>query len=123
MNQEKIAALWKQILIEVGENPEREGMVDTPKRIAKMYAEIFRGYDIKNKPNITVFENGSDGLLYDEMITDENNPITMDYGVNMWRASFNEDMKEFNKLKFNCGKIIKFKKIINNRVKYKYEYE
>ena len=31
------------------------------------------------------------------VITDENNPVTMDYGLNMWRASFNEDMKLFNK--------------------------
>ena len=31
------------------------------------------------------------------VITDENKPVTMDHGLNMWRASFNEDMKLFNK--------------------------
>lgn len=31
------------------------------------------------------------------VITDENKPVTMDHGVNTWRASFNEDMKLFNK--------------------------
>jgi GTP cyclohydrolase I len=30
-------------LIAVGENPEREGLIDTPDRVARMYAEIFGG--------------------------------------------------------------------------------
>ena len=31
------------ILEAIGEDPEREGLVDTPKRVAKMYAEMFEG--------------------------------------------------------------------------------
>ena len=31
-------------MIELGENPDREGLVSTPKRIAEMYNELFRGY-------------------------------------------------------------------------------
>jgi len=34
------------ILEAIGENPEREGVRDTPRRVAGMYAEIFRGMDI-----------------------------------------------------------------------------
>ncbi len=33
----------RKILAAVGENPEREGLLDTPKRVAKMYAEMFSG--------------------------------------------------------------------------------
>ncbi|MGJ0907616.1 GTP cyclohydrolase I FolE [Clostridium botulinum] len=33
----------KGILIALGDNPEREGLKDTPKRVAKMYEEVFRG--------------------------------------------------------------------------------
>jgi GTP cyclohydrolase I len=33
----------REILIAVGENPDREGLLDTPDRIARMYAEIFAG--------------------------------------------------------------------------------
>jgi len=58
------------ILNRIGENPHREGLKDTPKRVTKMYKEIFRGYNEKNKPNIRYFNNGADGLVYDQMILD-----------------------------------------------------
>lgn len=60
-----------QILQHVGENPERAGLIDTPKRVVKMWKEIFRGYNPENKPNMAIFKNGSDGLVYDQMIIDE----------------------------------------------------
>ena len=63
--------LIKQILFEIGEEPNREGLIDTPKRVVKMWQEIFRGYDKSQKPNTAVFKNGSDGLIYDQMIMDE----------------------------------------------------
>jgi GTP cyclohydrolase I len=54
----------------IGDYPEREGLKDTPKRVVKMWKEIFRGYDEKQKPKITVFDNGMDGINYDQMICD-----------------------------------------------------
>lgn len=39
----KIEAAVKMILEAVGEDPEREGLLDTPKRVARMYEEIFSG--------------------------------------------------------------------------------
>jgi GTP cyclohydrolase I len=43
----------------IGENPEREGLVDTPKRVAEMYAELFRGLGKNAKEELTVgFEEG-----------------------------------------------------------------
>lgn len=73
MNLQKLEKLWTDILIEIGEDPKREGLVDTPKRIAKMYKEIFRGYDSEQKPILTCFDNGSDGILYDDIIIDTGN--------------------------------------------------
>lgn len=70
MNTAKIEELWTSILVEIGENPNRVGLLETPKRIAKMYTEVFRGYDENQKPNITVFPNGTDGVYYNEMIID-----------------------------------------------------
>lgn len=55
----------------IGEDPNRSGLKDTPKRVVKMWKELFRGYDIKQKPVITTFKNGDDGLVYDQMIVDE----------------------------------------------------
>lgn len=62
--------LITQQLIAIGEDPTREGLIDTPKRVIKMWKEIFRGYDPEQKPKVTLFKNGSDGLVYDQMIID-----------------------------------------------------
>lgn len=60
----------KEMIRRIGEDTEREGLIDTPKRVVKMWKEIFRGYDEKQKPKVTTFTNGSDGIDYDEMICD-----------------------------------------------------
>lgn len=71
MNIDQIACLWKQILIEIGEDLNRPGLLETPKRIAKMYQEIFKGYDKSQEPNLTIFENDNDGIQYDDIVMDE----------------------------------------------------
>jgi len=63
--------LIRKILISIGENPDREGLKETPQRVEKMYKEIFRGYDKTQEPNITIFNNGVDGIEYDQMIMDQ----------------------------------------------------
>lgn len=40
---ERIAAAVREILVAVGEDPDREGLRATPARVARMYAEIFSG--------------------------------------------------------------------------------
>ena len=47
----------KTIITAIGEDPEREGLADTPNRIMRMFKEIFRGYDDSQKPKITTFTN------------------------------------------------------------------
>ena len=54
----------------IGDDSTREGLLDTPQRVVKMWGEIFRGYDPGQKPKFTVFANGKDGLTYDQMIVD-----------------------------------------------------
>src|SRR5947207_5899826 len=39
----RIAAAVREILLAVGEDPDREGLRDTPDRVARMYAEMFSG--------------------------------------------------------------------------------
>lgn len=46
-----------RILEHIGENPNREGLLETPDRIIRMWKEIFRGYDPAQKPKITTFDN------------------------------------------------------------------
>lgn len=47
----------KTLLSYIGENPDREGLKDTPDRIIRMWDEIFRGYDKDKIPRITTFPN------------------------------------------------------------------
>jgi GTP cyclohydrolase I len=58
INQQKIALAVRMILEAIGEDPEREGLRDTPTRVAKMYADMFQG----------LYENPRDHLnvLFDE---------------------------------------------------------
>lgn len=42
---EKAQAAVRLLLEALGENPEREGLVETPKRVAQMYTELLAGYD------------------------------------------------------------------------------
>lgn len=43
MDLDRIEAAVKMLLEAIGEDPEREGLLDTPKRVARMYAELFSG--------------------------------------------------------------------------------
>ena len=56
--------LVKQMLLEIGENPEREGLLATPERVVKSWSKIFEGYNKDPGSIFTCFE--SDG--YDQMI-------------------------------------------------------
>lgn len=61
----------------IGDDGAREGLKDTPRRVVKMWNEIFRGYDENQKPKVTVFDNNADGIQYDQMITDTGHGFSM----------------------------------------------
>ena len=43
VDQDRIAAAVREILLAIGEDPDREGLVATPDRVARMYGELFAG--------------------------------------------------------------------------------
>jgi GTP cyclohydrolase I len=43
VDQPRIENAVREILLAVGEDPDREGLVETPARVARMYAELFAG--------------------------------------------------------------------------------
>lgn len=71
IDKARIQQAVRIILEAIGENPDRAGLVGTPDRIARMYEEIYRGYQPEKHPKITTFQNGADGISYDTMITDK----------------------------------------------------
>ncbi len=54
-DQKKLASLVKAILVELGEDPEREGLKKTPDRVAKAMTYLTRGY----RQNLTKVVNGA----------------------------------------------------------------
>lgn len=64
IDKQKIADAVKVILEAVGENPDREGLIDTPMRVARMYEEVFAG--LKKDPSVhfdTIFEEQHEELV------------------------------------------------------------
>ena len=62
MDKNRIKKLVRELIIEVGEDPSREGLLETPERIAEMYEEIFGGYDIDSELSVQ-FSEDSDVVI------------------------------------------------------------
>ena len=53
VDEEKIQKAVTMILEAIGENPEREGLRETPQRVARMYAELTSGYNNSAKTHLS----------------------------------------------------------------------
>lgn len=54
-DREKIAALIRELLEEIGGDTESEGLRETPQRVANMYAEVFEGMRYSNEEIAEMF--------------------------------------------------------------------
>jgi GTP cyclohydrolase I len=66
---EKTKSLFHNLLIEIGEDPKRQGLLNTPKRVAKAYEFLTSGYhkNIEEVLNNAIFDE-----KYDEMVVVKN---------------------------------------------------
>ena len=64
-NEKRIAALVRDLLVELGEDPAREGLVKTPQRVAKSLAFLTRGYrqSLKAVVNGAKFTSGTNHMV------------------------------------------------------------
>lgn len=74
IDTEKIAYHIREILIALGENPEREGLKETPKRVAKMYAEVFEGMNYTNEEIAHMFDTTFEE---EEYLSRQNNMVAV----------------------------------------------
>lgn len=64
VDQPRIAAAVREILAAIGEDPDRDGLLDTPDRVARMYAEICAGlHEDPTQHLVTMFEAGHDEMV------------------------------------------------------------
>jgi GTP cyclohydrolase I len=64
IDQDKIKRAVHDILIAIGEDPSREGIKETPRRIAEMYAEVFSGMKEDPREVLSVgFEEGHNEMV------------------------------------------------------------
>ena len=61
---------FKTILKWIGEDPKREGLLETPKRVVKAFKEYFKGY--REDPNLVLDKTFGDVEGYDDMVVQKN---------------------------------------------------
>lgn len=71
IDKEAIEKHIRGILIALGDNPDREGLIETPKRVANMYEEIFQGMNYTNDEIIEMYDKSfevSNNLESNDMV-------------------------------------------------------
>lgn len=71
IDKEAIEKHIRGILIALGDDPDREGLIETPKRVANMYAEIFQGMNYTNDEIVDMYNKSfevSDTLDSQDMV-------------------------------------------------------
>jgi GTP cyclohydrolase I len=72
VDHERVKVLVRELLEAIGEDPNREGLVETPRRVADMYVELFEGIEADPGEHLRVtFEAG-----HDEMVMVRDIPFT-----------------------------------------------
>jgi GTP cyclohydrolase I len=64
---------WRRLLISLGEDPDRLGLVETPSRVAKAWKHWTSGYTEDPAELLKVFEDGAEG--YDELVIIRGIPV------------------------------------------------
>ena len=65
MDNERVKKLIRELIIEIGEDPTREGLSNTPERIASAYKEIFSGYDSNSELSVQFSEDSESVVIRD----------------------------------------------------------
>lgn len=71
IDKEAIEKHIRGILIALGDNPDREGLIETPKRVANMYEEIFQGMNYTNDEIVEMYDKSfevSNNLESNDMV-------------------------------------------------------
>ncbi len=70
VNDKQAEDAFKTILTWIGEDPNREGLLETPKRVVKAFKEYFKGYH--QDPSAELMKTFGDIEGYDDMVVEKN---------------------------------------------------
>jgi GTP cyclohydrolase I len=71
VDKERVKAAVREILAAIGDDPDREGLLETPDRVARMYEEIFAGLHKDPQDDIKIFQEGN----HEEMVMVKDIPL------------------------------------------------
>ncbi len=63
MNEARVAELIRELLVEIGEDPHREGLELTPERVARSFKFLFSGYEQDPRKHFTVFDSEANNMI------------------------------------------------------------
>ena len=63
MDKPRIEAAVRELLLAIGEDPDREGLQETPRRVADMYEEIFAGLEEDPRQHLKIFSEQNDAEI------------------------------------------------------------
>jgi GTP cyclohydrolase I len=63
VDRARIEAAFREILLAVGEDPDRDGLVDTPARVARMYEEVLGGISLEPDDLLKTFDADHDEMV------------------------------------------------------------
>ncbi len=73
IDKNRLEKAFKEIILALGDNPEREGLVDTPRRAAEMYLEMFEGMNYSNDEIAVMFNK----LFDEDYVTNSKNLVVV----------------------------------------------
>ena len=71
IDEKRLENAFREIILALGDDPKREGLVDTPKRAASMYVEMFEGMNYTNDEIVEMFNKTFD----EDYLTDTKNLV------------------------------------------------
>lgn len=75
INKKLIEKSIRNILIAIGENPDREGLQETPNRVSRMYEEIFEGVQYSNDDIANMYNKCFQDTTTGDLVIEKDIPI------------------------------------------------
>ena len=104
LNNKSIKEIFDKIIVSIGDDPNRDGLFDTPRRIVESYSEILDGYNKDPKKIFKVFKSEYKGLIafnnipFYSLCEHHFLPIIGNVSIGIYPSKENNQVIGFNKI-------------------------